>query len=323
MKMSTEKKPRAMLQVAPSLNALKAFEAAGRLNSFAAAAAELGVTPGAISRQINALEETLNMRLFVRGYREVRLTPEAAKYRDQLTDAFRRIGAATNEIVQAGRKRPVCVLCPMNVGMRWLLPRLARFDIAHPSVPVTITTFQGVGHAGAYADDVDVVLRLHSSAEATRDSIFLFANELVLVASPRLLKAGPPLVRPEDLAHHTVLLSAARPKLWQNYLSLLGMSGIEPAETIVLENSAMTTSAAIEGIGVTLCDRIVLADEIAAKRLVQPLPHILKNQGGFYLTIPHPFPAAAHQRRFVEWLVEEASAVRKQFDIDEAALVET
>lgn len=302
-----------MSHLAPSLNALRAFEAAGRLGSFAAAAAELGVTPGAVSRQINALEEALNMRLFVRGYREVRLTPEATRYRDQLTEAFRRIGSATAEIAHAGRKRPVCVLCPMNVGMRWLLPRLARFDLAHPSIPVTITTFQGVGHGGAYPDDVDIVIRLHSSSEASRDSIYLFANELVLVASPRLLQTGPPLAKPADLARHTVLVSSARPQLWQNYLSLIGMAGLEPAEKIVLENSAMTTSAAIEGIGVTLCDRIVLADEIAAKRLVQPLPQILRNQGGFYLTLPHPVPASAPQRRFVNWIVEEARAVRSEF----------
>lgn len=308
--MSTKSNVRPSAQIAPSLNALRAFEAAGRLNSFAAAAAELGVTPGAVSRQINALEETLNMRLFVRGYREVRLTQEAVRYRDQLTEAFRRISSATNEILQAGRKRPVCVLCPMNVGMRWLLPRLARFDIAHPSIPVTITTFQGVGHAGAYPDDVDIVIRLHGSAEASRDSIHLFDNELVLVASPRLLQSGPPLGEPADLRRHTVLVSAARPQLWQNYLSLIGTPGLEPAEKIVLENSAMTTSAAIEGIGVTLCDRVVLADEIVAKRLVQALPQILRNQGGFYLTVPHPIPAAAPQRRLVNWIVEEAKAVR-------------
>jgi LysR family glycine cleavage system transcriptional activator len=258
------------------------------------------------------LEETLKMRLFVRGYREVRLTADASRYRDQLTEAFRRINSATTEIAQAGRKRPVCVLCPMNVGMRWLLPRLARFDIAHPSIPVTITTFQGVGHAGIYPDDVDIVIRLHSSNEGSRDSVFLFSNELVLVASPRLLQTGPPLAEPADLARHTVLVSSARPHLWQNYLSLVGMPGLEPAEKILLENSAMTTSAAIEGIGVTLCDRVVLADEISAKRLVQPLPHILRDQGGFYLTVPHPIPSEAPQRRLVNWITEEAKTVRSQ-----------
>ena len=310
-----------MSRVTPSLNALRAFEAAARLGSFAAAAAELGVTPGAISRQINALEETLNMRLFVRGYREARLTPEAGRYREQLTDAFRRISAATTEIVNAGKRRPVCVLCPMNVGMRWLLPRLARFDISHPSIPVTITTFQGVGHAGTYPDDVDIVIRLHSSGEATRDSIFLFANELVLVASPRLLRNGPPLLKPADLARHTVLVSSARPQLWDNYLSLIGLAGLEPAEKIVLENSAMTTSAAIEGIGVTLCDRVVLADEMAMKRLVQPLPHILRNQGGFYLTLPHPVPATSPQQRFVNWIAEEAKGVRSDLVSEGAAAI--
>lgn len=74
----------------------------------------------------------------------------------------------------------------------------------------------------------------------------------------------------------------------------------------------MTTSAAIEGIGVTLCDRVVLADEISAKRLVQPLPHILRDQGGFYLTVPHPIPSEAPQRRLVNWITEEAKTVRSQ-----------
>lgn len=297
----------------PSLNALRAFEAAGRLGSFAAAAVELGVTPGAVSRQINTLEEALNMRLFVRGYREVRLTPEATRYRDQLTDAFRRISSATNQMVQSGRKRPVCIMSPMNVAMRWLMPRLARFDMAHPSIPVTITTFPGVGHVHTYPDEVDIVIRVYDPTEAPRDGIFLFSNELVLVASPRLLQSGPPLKVASDLAKHTVLVSAARSHLWLNYLALIGMPDLEPMEKVVMESSAMTTSAAIEGIGVTLCDRVVMADEIATKRLVQSLPHILKKQGGFYLTTTGSFPEGAPQRRFVNWLIEEAKGVRSEF----------
>lgn len=315
--MSTEAGFRAIAQISPSLNSLRAFEAAARLGSFAAAAAELGVTPGAISRQINALEEALSMRLFVRGYREVRLTAEAIRYRDQLTEAFRRINSATSEMVQSGKKRPVNVLSPMNVAMRWLLPRLARFDMAHPSSPVAITTFQGVGHAGSYPDEIDIVIRLHGADEPSRGGTFLFFNELVLVASPRLLSSGPPLREASDLARHTVLVSAARPELWQNYLKLIGMTELEPKEKIVLESSAMTTSAAIEGIGVTLCDRVVLADEIAASRLVQPLPFILRDQGGFYLSTPSAFPSGAPQQRFLSWIVQEAKSVRTQFGMEE------
>lgn len=299
----------------PSLNALRAFEAAGRLGSFASAADELGVTPGAVSRQIKVLEETFNMRLFVRGYREVRLTQEAMRYRDQLTEAFRRIHGATDELVQAARERPLCIMSPMNVAMRWLMPRLARFDLANPSIPLTITTLPGLGNDGTFPPGADVVLHLHSMRDPVPGSTFLFGNELVLVASPRLIQAGPPIERPADLACHTILVSAMRPRLWRDFFELVGEPDLEPAEMITLESSSMTTSAAIEGIGLALCDRVVLSDEMGT-RLVQTLPHVLKSEQGFFLTVPNP-PGPAPLRKFVNWLVEEARAVRGQFGMED------
>ena len=124
----------------PPLNALRAFEAAGRLSSFTLAAEELHVTPGAVSRQIKLLEETLGIPLFIRNNREVRLTPESALYLTTLTESFRRMDAATGSLRDARRDRPLRIMCSGNVATRWLFPHLRQFHTRYPNRQVLLTT---------------------------------------------------------------------------------------------------------------------------------------------------------------------------------------
>ena len=124
----------------PPLNSLRAFEAAGRRKSFTLAAEELHVTPGAVSRQIKALEEKLGICLFARNNREVRLTPDSKEYLDSLTEAFRRIDKSTSDLLDSRREKPLRIMCSMIVAARWLFPRLPRFLALHPNRHVSLTT---------------------------------------------------------------------------------------------------------------------------------------------------------------------------------------
>ena len=117
----------------PPLNSLRAFEAAGRCQSFTLAAEELHVTPGAVSRQIKALEEKLGVTLFARNNREVRLTPDSKEYLDSLTEAFRRIDKSTSDLLDSRREKPLRIMCSMIVAARWLFPRLPHFLALHPN----------------------------------------------------------------------------------------------------------------------------------------------------------------------------------------------
>lgn len=144
----------------PPLNSLRAFEAAGRHKSFTLAADELHVTPGAVSLQIKALEETLGISLFARNNREVRLTPESKEYLDGLTEAFRKIDKSTSDLLDSRREKPLRIMCSKIVAARWLFPRLLRFLALHPNRHVSLTTALTPESLPIDSDVTDLVIRL-------------------------------------------------------------------------------------------------------------------------------------------------------------------
>ena len=144
----------------PPLNSLRAFEAAGRCQSFTLAAEELHVTPGAVSRQIKTLEEKLGVSLFARNNREVRLTPDSKQYLDCLTEAFRRIDKSTSDLLDSRREKPLRIMCSMIVAARWLFPRLPRFLALHPNRHVSLTTALTPATSPIDTDVTDLVIRL-------------------------------------------------------------------------------------------------------------------------------------------------------------------
>jgi LysR family glycine cleavage system transcriptional activator len=144
----------------PPLNALRAFEAAGRLSSFTLAAEELHVTPGAVSRQIKLLEATLGIPLFIRNNREVRLTPESALYLNSLTESFRRMDAATGSLRDARRDRPLRIMCSGNVATRWLFSQLREFHTRYPNRHVLLTTSLTSASVAFDSDMTDILIRL-------------------------------------------------------------------------------------------------------------------------------------------------------------------
>jgi len=287
-----------------SLNALRVFEAAGRLGSFLAAAQELNVTPGAVSRQIKTLEEALGVRLFVRSHREVWLSEDARRYRERLTEAFRRIDLATGELLDLQADKPLRVMCSLNVGMRWLLPRLPSFHMGQPGFDVTVTTLQNPHDRKRQLGEADVVLRLGDGEwPGAFDAVSLFPSELVVVCAPRILEEGPPLRGLEDIAHHRLLISAQRPDSWERWSKMAGAPAPDPSMYLTYESSAMAYSAGMEGLGLVLAERALLIDELANGRMVQIFPHALRGPDQFYiLTLPNP---PARVRVLAKWLVEE------------------
>ena len=214
----------------PPLNALRAFEAAGRLSSFTLAAEELHVTPGAVSRQIKLLEETLGIPLFIRNNREVRLTPESALYLTTLTESFRRMDAATGSLRDARRDRPLRIMCSGNVATRWLFPHLRQFHTRYPNRQVLLTTSLTTASVAFDSDMTDILIRL-GQAPWPADIVAhrLFDSDLIPICSPALLRADPPLRRAEDLKKHTLLYSELRPDGWQRWLKMTGLPPLGPS----------------------------------------------------------------------------------------------
>lgn len=300
-----------MARTLPPLNAIRAFDAAARLASFALAARELHVTPGAISRQIRHLEESLGVVLFTRANRQVRLTPEGTEMFKAVGEALDRLANATAALRSEGRERPLHVMCAAIVAMRWLFPRLRNIHASHPHMPLTFTTTLTTAHSDF--DRADVVIRVGGGrfvADLARHR--LFDSQLVAVCSPRLLESGPPLRDIGDLKGHTLLTSGLRPHVWRHWLKAAGHGDLAPKRMIEFENSALTYDAAEKGLGVTLAERAFINEDLRRRSLVIPLPQVLTGDEAFYLVYPKQSERKPHLAAFRDWVLAEARPVRRE-----------
>src|SRR5580700_5328149 len=186
----------------PSLNGLRAFEAAARHLSFTVAASELNVTQTAISHQIRRLEEELGIRLFVRQNRALALTPQARDYLPGVRAAFNDLRLATDRLLRKD-EHVLTVSTLASLAAKWLLPRLSAFQETHPGIDVRITTSPGL--VDFRNGDVDAAIRYGRGHWPGTRADWLTADELFPVCSPVLLKGDRPLKCPQDLAHHTLL----------------------------------------------------------------------------------------------------------------------
>lgn len=297
----------------PPLNALRAFEAAARHQSFTLAAEELHVTPGAISRHIRALESTLGIPLFIRNNRDVRLTLESKAYREVLTDAFRRINAGTENLLNTRRDGPLRITCSMIVAVRWLFPRLPRFHSRYPHRHISVATSLSTTPAQFESDSADAVIRLGTDEWPSNIvSHPLFGSELVAICSPKLLENGPPLRSPEDLAHHTLLSSNLRPHSWQHWLRAAGVTNVNLDQAVRFESSALTYAAAMEGMGVALGERAFIGEDLRKGRLIVPLSFCHRNPENFHLIYPRESEHVSRLKEFRAWALEEAANSREE-----------
>lgn len=292
----------------PPLNALRAFEAAGRHKSFTLAADELHVTPGAISRQIKTLEDALGVQVFERGNREVSLTPESQAFLAAVSEGFRRIDHATNGLLEANKQVPLRITTSMLFAMRWLFPRLPTFHMQFPRQNVSITTTLPPIPAQFETDAADILIRLgRSDWPAGVVSHSLFASEHVVICSPELLERGPPLRCVDDLRRHTLLYSELRPDIWPTWLKAAGVS-MDLSNAVKLDSSALTLAAALEGLGVALGERTLVADEVAKGRLLTPLDFSYRNGEVFYLIYHRRSERRQGLREFCDWVLGELTA---------------
>jgi LysR family transcriptional regulator, glycine cleavage system transcriptional activator len=286
----------------PSLNGLRAFEAAARHLSFTQAAAELNVTQTAISHQIKRLEEELGVRLFVRQNRALTLTPQAVDYLPGIRAAFNDLRLATDRLLRKDDDHVLTVSTLASLAAKWLLPRLTAFQEAHPGIDVRITTSTNL--VDFQRDNVDVGIRYGRGQWAGLRADWLMADELFPVCSPALLSADKPLRCPEDLAHHTLLHSSGGyDDDWRLWLTAAGLpANISKQPGLTFDLIFMTVQAAIDGIGVAMGRTSYVESDIAKGRLVVPFKIALPADAGFYLVSPHAKADSPKLSAFREWL---------------------
>jgi LysR family glycine cleavage system transcriptional activator len=257
-----------MKRVLPPLNALRAFEAAGRLGSFKEAAAELHVTHGAVSQQIRLLETWLGAALFERHNRRVVLTPAARSYLAQVTPLFEQLSRATAAYgVTEPMSRKLSVNAPATFTLRWLVPRLAKFRARHHDVDVSVETSNEP--VESLKDSYDVIIRGGPDTFYGYTMRPFLTEERVPVGSPALLRRLP-LRIPADLRQHTMLHTSSLPRLWPDWLAQARIPALRPAAALTFDHFYLTVQAAIDGIGIAMGPTALVADDLAAGRLVAP-----------------------------------------------------
>lgn len=291
----------------PSLNGLRAFEAAARHLSFTKAAEELNVTQTAISHQIKRLEEELGLRLFIRQNRALTLTNEGREYLPGIRAAFQDLRLATERLKRKENENVLTVSTLTSLAAKWLVPRLSKFQELHPSIDVRVTTSTAL--VDFARDGVDVGIRYGLGQWPGLRSDWLMADELFPVCNPALLESGRPLRNVDDLADHTLLhTSDAYEDDWRLWLTAAGKPvNLSRHPGLTFDLIFMTVQAAIDGLGVAMGRTAYVEADIAKGRLVVPFDLVIPSEAGFYLVCPQ---ANADQPKIVafrDWLRASAN----------------
>ena len=277
----------------PPLNALKAFEAAARHESFSKAAEELNVTQGAVSRHVKLLEDHLGVALFRRLPRGLELTEPGRSLLPTLSDCFQRIAEAARR--SAAVTRTLDVICAPSFAIRWLIPRLAGFQAREPDLRVRLNT--DCSYMGEfYKGEFDVAIDTHDSLPTT-------GYEIRQIRKERLTPVcAPTLPDPTNLAAQTLLHDCND---WRRWLAAAGITEVDSRGGQTFTSMDMAVRAAIAGQGIAIGDLSLIEDELARGQLVAPFDLVLSENTGYYLIAAPGRMAEPKIAAFRDWLMSE------------------
>lgn len=292
----------------PPLNALRAFEAAARHLNFSRAADELSVTPGAVSQQIQNLEDYVGAPLFKRTPKGLLLTDAAQTALPALREAFDRLAEAASLLTAAVDGRRLTLTAAPSFAAKWLVPRLGKFEEAFPQVDVWLSA--GLEVVDLAAGEVDVAIRYGGGRYPGLEVRRLMSETVIPVISPEL-QATNPLDEPRDLAGH-ILLHDGSPDPddscpdWAMWLAARGVRGVDGARGPRFNQSSLVIEAAVNGRGVALAKQALAQDDLEAGRLVAPLQIATAVDFAYYLVHPKAKGRLPQVKAFVNWIVREA-----------------
>ena len=292
----------------PSLNALKAFEAAARHESFSDAAVELFVTHAAISRHIRDLEESLGTELFNRTGRGVELTEAGTRFGERLTPLFDQIAEASREAAAVGAARTLRVSVEPAFASRWLVGRLAKFNDLHPDIELTIDSTNRL--VDFYVDDVDIGVRYGNGVWDGVEAAKLSDVVIFPVCEPKLIADNPKLT-PEGLGKYT-LLHENRKQWWADWLAAAGVKAEMDWRGTIFQNH-LAVEAAEAGAGFALGDQILCTDALVEGWLVKPFATDMKDHGAYFIVRKKGSKETAVVKAFREWLLSELVETNRKF----------
>lgn len=307
----------------PPLNALRTFEAVARHRSFRRAAAELFVTPAAVTHQVRQLEEQLGVELFHRLPRRVELTPAAQSALPVLQKAFELMARSVNELRQFGHTPRLTVRASPTFASRWMMPRLRNFLALHEGIDVRVLggnlltpqpDAPDTGDGGNPQLEPDIDIRFNQGRPPGSHVDLLFPVDVLPMCHPRLLKDPlHPLKTPADLRFHPLLhgdsgIEDRSRSIWARWLRQAGVTEVDPRRGLQFDHSTLALDAAADGLGVTLATPSFAREKMARGEIVVAFPISITLDRSYY-TIVNPSSAERPEViSFRQWLLQEATA---------------
>ncbi len=288
----------------PSLQALRALDAAARLRSYSRAAEELGVTHGAISHRIREVEERLGERMFRRQGNGMEPTLAALRVLPAVRQSLELIATVFPPPIAGPRLLRIGVL--PSFAANWLVPRLDDFHTAHPGVTIALDARLEISPIGP--GGLDAAVRYGSGSWPGLTARRLVQETLFPACSPDY-RERLAIERPEDLARCRLLRNS-----WQSWTAWFQQAGLplaEPTEGMTYNDAGLVLDAAVAGHGVALVRKVIAHDAIAAGRLVRLSPVEIPYDGAYhYVTPPAASDPASASAAFGEWI---AARLRQEF----------
>jgi LysR family transcriptional regulator, glycine cleavage system transcriptional activator len=299
-----------MLRRLPSLNAVKAFEAAARNRSFTRAAEELFVTPGAVSQQVKALETELGLRLFNRDRQRLVITEAGREYLAVVRDALDQIALGTERLTKRQRSGVLTVSVSPDFAAKWLVGRLGRFVESHPEIDLRVAASeQRVDFA---REDVDLAVRHGDGRWPELEVEPLCAEQLFPVCSPKLIPGDNRMMSASDLLKFPLL----RLDDWTNWGRWFEAAGVatQAMPGPVLNRASMLIDAAIDGQGIALARTALAALDLIHGRLARPVDVSLGMPNTYWIVSPKVTARTPKIATFRQWLLAEAEEDARRLD---------
>lgn len=300
---------------APShLNALRAFEASARHQSFSAAAAELNVTPAAVGQLVRSLEEWLGMPLFFRstsGRARLVATEAALRALPEIRAGFDKLSLGLERLKESTASGVLTVTVSPAFAAKWLLPRFERFQATCPDTDVRLET--SLKLVDFVAQRVDIGVRYGTGTWQGVTAEKLMEEEIYPVCSPEFLRRNQPLHEPSDLGRVTLIHDLSMDghagfPTWDQWVQEVGVTGVATSRGMKINNSAAVLQAAIEGRGVALARSVMAHDDLAAGRLVRLFPEIrFVSELAYYVVYRPECASLPRLIAFRDWLRHEAA----------------
>ncbi len=291
----------------PPLNALRAFEAAGRRASMSAAADELSVTPAAVSHQIKALEEYFGIALFHRAVRSVRLTDRGAALLPYLSDGLDMWVEGCRKLEALDDAAPLVISSAPVFAGKWLLPQLSSFNALYPDITVRLDG--SLSLVDFNNDGVDAAIRFGSGPYPDLHVDQLISKDVVPVCSPALLEGEHPLLTPGDLVYHTLIhidwnaIPLTQPT-WAMWLRTAGVHGVDASKGPVVNSDGLAVDGALDGGGVILVSEFLVRRDLSSGRLIKPFDLVLPSDHWYWFVCPPENLERPKVRAFRDWLLE-------------------